>query len=194
MVIFPTSKSTERNGIWIFVDLKLILLITLKQVHNYVSSTLLIHHFIIYSLTLSVVLFNYSHCFFDFVIYAWLMWFHDSKFKIDLSFSELNGVRQTDSMSNLSDMSGNTAVQTTRPRMDVACVIDTVQPEHLAHRKCAFDELKQACSLTNANFHQIQVIKIRCCLLIYAIYIVIIWLYHTPQVYFLFYFLNPHQN
>lgn len=74
----------------------------------------------------------------------------------------MNGVRQTDSMSNLSDMSGNTAVQTTRPRMDVACVIDTVQPEHLAHRKCAFDELKQACSLTNANFHQIQVNKIRC--------------------------------
>lgn len=72
---------------------------------------------------------------------------------------ELNGVRQTDSMSNLSDMSGNTAVQTNRPRMDVACVIDTVQPENVAHRKCAFDELKQACSLTHANFHQIQVIN-----------------------------------
>lgn len=72
-------------------------------------------------------------------------------------FSELNGVRQTDSMSNLSDMSGNTAVQTNKPRMDVACVIDTVHSEHLSHRKCAFDELKQACSLINANLHHIQV-------------------------------------
>lgn len=67
-------------------------------------------------------------------------------------------MRQTDSMSNLSDMSGNTAVQTNRPRMDVACVIDlTVHTENIAHRKCAFDELKQACSLVNANLHQIQV-------------------------------------
>lgn len=72
----------------------------------------------------------------------------------------MNGVRQTDSMSNLSDMSGNTAVQTNRPRLDVACMIDTMQSENLAHRKCAFDELKQACSLTNANFHQIQVINL----------------------------------
>lgn len=72
-------------------------------------------------------------------------------------YSELNGVRQTDSMSNLSDMSGNTAVQTNRPRMDVACVIDTVHTENIAHRKCAFDELKQACSLVSANLHQIQV-------------------------------------
>ncbi|XP_031620705.1 mitogen-activated protein kinase kinase kinase 15 isoform X2 [Contarinia nasturtii] len=73
---------------------------------------------------------------------------------------EMNGVRQTDSMSNLSDMSGNTAVQTNRPRMDVACVIDTVHPDHIAHRKCALDELKQACSLTNANLHQIQFEKL----------------------------------
>lgn len=73
---------------------------------------------------------------------------------------ELNGVRQTDSMSNLSDMSGNTAVQANRPRMDVACVIDTVHVDHISHRKCALDELKQACSLTNANLHQIQVINI----------------------------------
>lgn len=62
-------------------------------------------------------------------------------------------------MSNLSDMSGNTAIQANRPRMDVACVIDTVHAEHITHRKCALDELKQACSLTNANLHQIQVIE-----------------------------------
>lgn len=42
--------------------------------------------------------------------------------------------------------------------MDVACVIDTVHTDHLAHRKCAYDELKQACSLTNANLHHIQVV------------------------------------
>lgn len=70
---------------------------------------------------------------------------------------DINGVRQTDSMSNLSDMSGNTAVPTNRSRMDVACVIDLLQAEHLPHRKCAFDELKQACSLVNANLQHIQV-------------------------------------
>lgn len=74
-----------------------------------------------------------------------------------LAITELNSVRQTDSMSNLSDMSGNTAIQTGRPRMDVACVIDTLQAENLAHRKCALDELRQACSLVNANLQQIQV-------------------------------------
>lgn len=73
------------------------------------------------------------------------------------AFTELNSVRQTDSLSNLSDMSGNTAVQTGRPRMDVACVIDALQAENLAHRKCALDELRQACSLVNANLQQIQV-------------------------------------
>lgn len=74
-----------------------------------------------------------------------------------LAITELNSVRQTDSMSNLSDMSGNTAIQTGRPRMDVACVIDTLQAENSAHRKCALDELRQACSLVNANLQQIQV-------------------------------------
>lgn len=69
---------------------------------------------------------------------------------------DINGVRQTDSMSNLSDMSGNTAILTNRFRMDVACVIDTLQTENLPHRKCAFDELKQVCSLVNANLQQIQ--------------------------------------
>lgn len=48
--------------------------------------------------------------------------------------------------------------QANRSRMDVACVIDTVHTDHLAHRKCAYDELKQACSLTNANLHHIQVV------------------------------------
>lgn len=54
-------------------------------------------------------------------------------------------------------MSGNTAIQTGRPRMDVACVIDTSQAENLAHRKCALDELEHACSLVNAKLQHIQV-------------------------------------
>lgn len=74
---------------------------------------------------------------------------------------ELNGVRQTDSMSNISDLSGSTVIQPSRPpRMDVACVIDTVQPEGVEHRKCALDELKQACSLVNANLQLIQFKKL----------------------------------
>lgn len=71
----------------------------------------------------------------------------------------MNGVRQTDSMSNISDLSGGTVVQS-RPRMDVACVLDTHQPEGIEHRKCALDELKQACSLVNANLQLIQFKKL----------------------------------
>lgn len=62
-------------------------------------------------------------------------------------------------MSNLSDMSTQTAVPAGggRPRLDVACVIDTGQPEYLQHRRCALEELKLACSLVNANLQHIQV-------------------------------------
>lgn len=91
---------------------------------------------------------------------GWVAWLYLNWNYANLLFfawTELNSVRQTDSMSNLSDMSGNTAIQTGRPRMDVACVIDTLQAENLAHRKCALDELRQACSLVNANLQQIQV-------------------------------------
>lgn len=80
-----------------------------------------------------------------------------------VKYLELNGVRQADGMSNFSDMSGNTAIQTNRPRLDVACVIDIVQTEHVTHRKCALDELKQACSMTNANLNQIQVNAVNSC-------------------------------
>lgn len=67
-------------------------------------------------------------------------------------------------MSNLSDMSGNAAVHAGRPRMDVACVIDTLQAENLTHRKYALEELKQACLLVNANLQQIQVSLYSICL------------------------------
>lgn len=60
-------------------------------------------------------------------------------------------------MSNISELSGNTAIQPGRPRLEVACVIDVNQPEKLSHRKCAFEELKQACSLVNANLQHIHV-------------------------------------
>lgn len=63
-------------------------------------------------------------------------------------------------MSNLSDMSGNTTVPAGRPRMDIVCVIDTHQPENLSNRKCALEELKQACSLVNANLQHIQFEKL----------------------------------
>lgn len=44
--------------------------------------------------------------------------------------------------------------------MDVACVLDLQQPEHLAQRRRALEEVRQACNLVNANIHHIQVINI----------------------------------
>lgn len=41
--------------------------------------------------------------------------------------------------------------------MDVACVLDLQQPEHLAQRRRALEEVRQACNLVNANMHHIQV-------------------------------------
>ncbi|XP_075217555.1 apoptotic signal-regulating kinase 1 isoform X2 [Lycorma delicatula] len=47
-----------------------------------------------------------------------------------------------------------------RPRMDMVCVVDLHQAEHLANRKRALEEVKQACNLVNANFHYIQFEKL----------------------------------
>lgn len=73
-------------------------------------------------------------------------------------------MKTTDSMSNLSDMSGNTAIQTGggagRPRMEVVCVIDTNATENLRDRKMALEEIKQACSFVNANVQRIQFEKL----------------------------------
>lgn len=44
--------------------------------------------------------------------------------------------------------------------MDVACVLDLQQTEHLIQRKKAFEEVKQACSLVNAKLHHIQFEKL----------------------------------
>uniref|UniRef100_A0A182PTE7 Protein kinase domain-containing protein n=1 Tax=Anopheles epiroticus TaxID=199890 RepID=A0A182PTE7_9DIPT len=67
-------------------------------------------------------------------------------------------------MSNLSDISGNTAVpaaaagvsHAARPRMDIAVVIDCEKSANLSHRKAALEEVRQACGLVGANLQQIQ--------------------------------------
>ena len=71
----------------------------------------------------------------------------------------LDGASGTDSVGTHSDLSGNTTILT-RPRMDVACVIDLQQTEHLAQRKKAFEKVKHSCSLVNARLHLIQFEKL----------------------------------
>jgi len=68
----------------------------------------------------------------------------------------MEGISSTDSVGTQSDISGHTTVPG-RPRMDVACVLDLQQSEHLVQRKKALDEVRQACNLVNANIHHIQV-------------------------------------
>lgn len=70
----------------------------------------------------------------------------------------LDAISSTDSIGTHSDVSGHTVCG--RPRMDVACVLDLQQPQHLAQRKKALEEVRQACNLVNANMHHIQVIKL----------------------------------
>ncbi|KAG8238445.1 hypothetical protein J437_LFUL002902 [Ladona fulva] len=63
----------------------------------------------------------------------------------------------TDSVGSQSDVSvGCGGVGSTKPRMDVVCVLDVHQPEHLSERKKALEEVKHACTLVNARCHQIQ--------------------------------------
>ncbi|XP_029659588.1 mitogen-activated protein kinase kinase kinase 15 isoform X1 [Formica exsecta] len=71
----------------------------------------------------------------------------------------MEGISSTDSVGTQSDISGHTTVPG-RPRMDVACVLDLQQPEHLAQRKKTLDEVRQACNLVNANIHHIQFEKL----------------------------------
>ncbi|KAH0948346.1 hypothetical protein HN011_009232 [Eciton burchellii] len=71
----------------------------------------------------------------------------------------VEGISSTDSVGTQSDTSGYTTIPG-RPRMDVACVLDLQQPEHLAQRKKALDEVRQACNLVNANIHHIQFEKL----------------------------------
>ncbi|CAL7938490.1 unnamed protein product [Xylocopa violacea] len=71
----------------------------------------------------------------------------------------VEGISSTDSVGTHSDISGHTTVSG-RPRMDVACVLDLQQTEHLAQRRRALEEIRQACNLVNANMHHIQFEKL----------------------------------
>ncbi|XP_034179582.1 apoptotic signal-regulating kinase 1 isoform X3 [Osmia lignaria lignaria] len=71
----------------------------------------------------------------------------------------VEGISSTDSVGTHSDISGHTTISG-RPRMDVACVLDLQQPEHLVQRRRALEEVRQACNLVNANMHHIQFEKL----------------------------------
>ena len=57
-----------------------------------------------------------------------------------------------------SDLSGHTEIL--KPRMDIACVLDLQQTEHLAQRKKTFEEIKRSCDMVNAKLHHIQFEKL----------------------------------
>uniref|UniRef100_A0AAG5DVK9 mitogen-activated protein kinase kinase kinase n=1 Tax=Anopheles atroparvus TaxID=41427 RepID=A0AAG5DVK9_ANOAO len=72
------------------------------------------------------------------------------------------GIKTVGSMSNLSDISGSTTVAAShaghpsRPRMDIAVVIDCEQSAFLSHRKAALEEVRQACGQVGANLQLLQ--------------------------------------
>ncbi|XP_046476779.1 mitogen-activated protein kinase kinase kinase 15 isoform X1 [Neodiprion pinetum] len=74
-------------------------------------------------------------------------------------YGVVDAMLSTDSVGTHSDVSGHTTIPG-RPRMDVACVLDLQQPQYLSHRKKALEEVRQACSLVNANMHHIQFEKL----------------------------------
>jgi mitogen-activated protein kinase kinase kinase 5 len=66
----------------------------------------------------------------------------------------------SDSMSNLSELSGNTAIHQ-RARMEVVIVIDlTPTTDNFQHRKMAYEDIKLACNTVNANLQLLQFEKI----------------------------------
>ncbi|CAH0386318.1 unnamed protein product [Bemisia tabaci] len=67
---------------------------------------------------------------------------------------------KSDSGSSQSDITNSTNVTQGRPKMDVVCVIDLTQLEHLPARKRAFEEVKQACSLVKADLQHVQFEKL----------------------------------
>ncbi|XP_014206497.1 mitogen-activated protein kinase kinase kinase 15 isoform X2 [Copidosoma floridanum] len=70
----------------------------------------------------------------------------------------IDGASGTDSIGTYSDLSENTTILI-KPKMDIACIIDLHQPEHLAQRKKAFEEIKDACGYNN-KLHHIQFEKL----------------------------------
>ncbi|XP_074094612.1 apoptotic signal-regulating kinase 1 isoform X2 [Cotesia typhae] len=71
----------------------------------------------------------------------------------------IDGQSSTDSVGTHSDVSGNTTIST-KPKIQVVCVIDLTQPENLSDRKRALEEIKQACSLVNTSFNMVQFEKL----------------------------------
>jgi len=73
---------------------------------------------------------------------------------------ELSG--QTDSLGSKSDNSGKTTITNwTRPKLDVACVIDLHKSHHHPEREQAFDDVKFACSdIPDCVVHHIQFEKL----------------------------------
>ncbi|KRT79539.1 protein kinase [Oryctes borbonicus] len=75
--------------------------------------------------------------------------------------------RSTDSIGSHSDFSTHTmqppistSSMMTRPLMDVVIVMDVHQTDHLAHRKRALEDVKQACAQIGANLNHIQFEKL----------------------------------
>ncbi|XP_008558932.1 mitogen-activated protein kinase kinase kinase 15 isoform X3 [Microplitis demolitor] len=85
--------------------------------------------------------------------------FRDGIQVIPAHTSVLDGQSSTDSIGTYSDVSGNTTIST-KPKIQVVCVIDLSQPENLNHRKRALEEIKQACSLVNTSFKPVQFEKL----------------------------------
>ncbi|BES88158.1 protein kinase kinase kinase [Nesidiocoris tenuis] len=69
-------------------------------------------------------------------------------------------IPETHSVSQESFSSHHSESSSQRAKMDVVCVIDVVHPDHLAHRKTALDEIKQACLAVNGSLHLIQFEKL----------------------------------
>jgi len=71
-----------------------------------------------------------------------------------------DGTGQTDSFGSKSDNSGKTTVTNAyaKPKLDVVCVVDLHQPQRLAVRKKAFEEVKKA--LIGSTLHHIQFEKL----------------------------------
>lgn len=70
-----------------------------------------------------------------------------------------DAVSTTDSVGTHSDVSCTTTISG-RPRIQVVCILDLQQPEQLAQRKRALEEIKQASTIVNANLNHVQFEKL----------------------------------
>ncbi|KAJ8670854.1 hypothetical protein QAD02_002113 [Eretmocerus hayati] len=70
----------------------------------------------------------------------------------------IDGASGTDSVGTHSDLSGNTL--SPRPKINYVRVMDLQLPEHLAHKKKAFEGVKLACTMADTKLHHIQFQKL----------------------------------